>query len=107
MDTMNISSHDYHIRMLNDLACQNNGALILLYDGGEKIDNTHSAGAISIMGKPIRVLSLLTNLTANVAEKCGMDVEDLLDIMKEVVMEQKGNADESKKTSANEQPNSL
>ena len=82
METMNISSHDYHIRMLNDLACQNNGALILLYDGG---------------------------LTANVAEKCGMDVEDLLDIMKEVVMEQKekGNADESKKTSANEQPNSL
>ena len=104
---MNISDYDYHIRMLNDLANQSGGALILLYDSGEQEDNGHDIGAISIMGNPFRVMTLLTNLTAEVANKCGIEVEDLLDVMKEVVMVKRGNADESNKTSAEERPNSF
>lgn len=104
---MNISDYDYHIRMLNDLVKQNDGALILLYDTGKQEDGVHDIGAISIMGNPFRVMTLLTNLTVEVAGKCGIEVEDLLDIMKEVVMEKRGNADESNKMSAEERPNSF
>lgn len=90
MMTMNISSVDYHIRMLSDLATQNGGALILLYDSGKKLDDTHADGSISIVGKPLRVLSLATNIVREVSKKTGLDIDIMLEAMGQVIKEREG-----------------
>jgi hypothetical protein len=87
MKTINMSSSDYHISMLTDLTVQNGGALILLYDSGKKVDDTHADGSISIVGKPLRVLSLATNIVREVSQKTGLDIDTMLEAMGQVIKE--------------------
>ena len=90
MKTMNISDSTYHIKMLTDLTVQNGGALILLYDSGKKLDDTHADGSISIVGKPLRVLSLATNIVREVSKKTGLDIDIMLEAMGQVIKEREG-----------------
>jgi len=87
MKTMNISDSTYHIKMLTDLAIQNEGALVLIYDSGKKLDDTHADGSISIVGKPLRVLSLATNIVRKVSQKTGLDIDTMLEAMGQVIKE--------------------
>ena len=75
---MNISNHEYHIRMLGDLAAQRKGGFISAYDTTESQEDNHCQGIISIVGKPSSILDLLANLVIKVADKLDIPVEILL-----------------------------
>lgn len=75
---MNISNHEYHIRMLSDLAAQRKGGMISAYDTTENPESDHCTGVISIVGKPSTIVYLLRNLVAKVADKLGIPVELLI-----------------------------
>lgn len=84
---MNISSHEYHIRMLSDLAAQRKGGMISAYDTTENPESDHRAGIISVVGKPSTILDLLTRLVGRVAEKLDIPVEILLPMMQDKLEE--------------------
>ncbi|EXM40941.1 hypothetical protein RASY3_01480 [Ruminococcus albus SY3] len=75
---MNISNHEYHIRMLGNLAAQRKGGFISAYDTTENQEDNHCQGIISIVGKPSSILDLLANLVIKVADKLDIPVEILL-----------------------------
>lgn len=83
--TINISSAAYHIKILTDLAVQNEGALVLIYDSGKMIDEHHAGGSISVVGSSLRIMTLVTNMVVAVAEKSGMSVDDLLRMIGDVI----------------------
>lgn len=83
--TINISSSDYHIKMLTDLAIQNEGALVLIYDSGKTIDEHHADGSISVVGRSLRIMTLVTNIVVAVAEKNGLTVDEMLRMISDVV----------------------
>ena len=75
---MNISNHEYHIRMLSDLAIQRKGGMISAYDTTENHEGDHCTGIISVVGKPSTILDLLANLVIKVADKLDIPVEIML-----------------------------
>ena len=85
MKTMNISDSTYHIKMLTDLAIQNEGALVLIYDSGKMIDEHHADGSISVVGRSLRIMTLVTNIVVAVAEKNGLTVDEMLRMISDVV----------------------
>lgn len=86
---MNISNHEYHIRMLGDLAIQRKGGMISAYDTTENHEGDHCTGIISVVGKPSTILNLLTRLVGKVAEKLDIPVEILLLMMQDKLEERK------------------
>lgn len=86
---MNISNHEYHIRMLGDLAAQRKGGFISAYDTTENQEDNHCQGIISIVGKPSSILDLLANLVIKVADKLDIPVEILLLMMLNKLEERK------------------
>lgn len=86
---MNISSADYHIRMLGDLAVQNKKTLILVYDTGEKEAENRSIGACSVIGNGGSVLNATIALVKHLAKDAGIKpIEMLLLMMKAIASEQ-------------------
>ena len=93
MKTMNISSVDYHIRMLSDLATQNKGSLILVYDTGEKEAENRSIGACSVIGTGRSVLNATIALVKLLAKDAGIKPVEMLELMMEAItskQEEKG-----------------
>lgn len=86
---MNISNHEYHIRMLGDLAMQRKGGMISAYDTTENHEGDRCTGIITIVGKPSTILDLLTRLVGKVAEKLDIPVGVLLMMMLNKLEERK------------------
>lgn len=85
MKTMNISSVDYHIRMLSDLATQNKGSLILVYDTGKSEDESHSIGACAVIGSGRKVLNSTIALVKLLAKDAGIKPFELLVLMMKAI----------------------
>lgn len=81
---MNISSIEYHTRMLHDLAEQNGHALLLALDTvPEDRNNTH--GCIQMYGGTAPLLNLITNCIKELAESSGIPPAVMCDMIKEAV----------------------
>lgn len=85
MMTMNISSVDYHIRMLSDLATQNKGSLILVYDTGKSEDESHSIGACAVIGSGRKVLNSTIALVKLLAKDAGVEPVEMLELMMKAI----------------------
>ena len=81
----NISSWEYHSRMLADIASQNRGTLISSYyvpkPGEQGKDIQEVEGVTTIIGKEKDVINNLTNLTVVIADKIGMPASALVAMM--------------------------
>lgn len=81
----NISSWEYHSRMLADIAHQSGGTLISNYyvpkagEQGKKVQECE--GVSMIIGKEMDVINNLTNLTITIADKIGMPAIALVTLM--------------------------
>lgn len=82
---MNISSADYHIRMLSDLATQNKGSLILVYDTGKSEDESHSIGACAVIGSGRKVLNSTIALIKLLAKDVGIEPVEMLRMISDAV----------------------
>ena len=90
---MNISSADYHIRMLSDLAVQNKKTLILVYDTGEKEAENRSIGACSVIGTGRSALNATIALVKLLAKDAGIKPVEMLVLMMKAItskQEEKG-----------------
>lgn len=85
MKTMNISSVDYHIHMLSDLATQNKGSLILVYDTGKSEDESHSIGACAVIGSGRKVLNSTIALVKLFAKDAGIEPVEMLELMTKAI----------------------
>ena len=71
MKTINMSSSDYHIKMLQDLAVQNKEPMLLAVDKGDRAE-------ITVIGGTVKVLALLTSIIDDISEETDVSVEFLL-----------------------------
>lgn len=78
MKTMNISSSDYHIRMLQDIAAQNKEPLFLAADRGDHAE-------ITVIGSTTKVLALLTSIVDDFSAETDISVEFLLALVGDTI----------------------
>ena len=71
MKTINMSSSDYHIKMLQDLAAQNKTPMLLAVDKGDHVE-------ITVIGGTVKVLALLTSIIDDISEETDVSIEFLL-----------------------------
>jgi hypothetical protein len=49
------------------------------------IDEHHADGSISVVGRSLRIMTLVTNIVVAVAEKNGLTVDEMLRMISDVV----------------------
>lgn len=83
---MNISSIEYHTKMLHDLAEQNGHALLLALDTvPEDRDDTH--GCIQMYGGVTPLFNLMTNIIGELAKSSGISPALMCDWIKDAIAE--------------------
>ncbi len=81
---MNISSIEYHTKMLHDLAEQNGHALLLALDTVPE-DRSDTHGCIQMYGGTAPLLNLMTNIIIELAKSSGISPALVCDWIKEAV----------------------